>query len=121
METSRTANKRWWKTAATLVAVALCLYGSHAYAENQAYKTGVYMGKAFFKTEDFKNRTCLSVPADSPRRVCEVHDLSQDSVMENALASAQIIPSLADSTTLRSGFRDGWRESRTAAFPTTVK
>jgi len=102
------------------IAVALCfsasLYASHSYAEHQAYKTGLYIGKAAFKTEDFKNQRCLGVRPDSSRRNCEVHDLNKDSVMEDALASANIIPSLSDSTALHTGFRDGWREARAAAF-----
>jgi hypothetical protein len=47
---------------------------------------------------------------------CEVHDLNKDSVMENALASANIIPSLSDSTALHTGFRDGWRSAKAAGF-----
>src|SRR5690242_8039421 len=109
-------NKRLWSIAVPFVAVALCLYASHAYAETQAYRTGVYMGRASFKTEDFKNQRCRSLLAHSSQGICEVHDLNKDSVMEGSLASANIIPSLADSTVLRSGFRDGWREARTAAL-----
>jgi hypothetical protein len=36
--------------------------------------------------------------------------------MEDALASASIIHALSDSTALHTGFRDGWREARTAGF-----
>ena len=115
METSRMASNGL-RSVVGATFVALAIYASHIYAEKQAYKTGVYMGKAFFQTEDFKNQRCGSLPADSFRRVCEVHDLQKDSVMEDALASAQIIPALADSTALRIGFRDGWREARTATF-----
>jgi len=96
--------------------VALMIFAAHIYAERQAYKTGVYMGKSFFDADDYQNRVCLRVRADSFEPVCRVIDLSQDSVMEDALASAWIIPSLADSTALHTGFRDGWRKERTAAF-----
>ena len=105
---------RRWIVAA--LAAVLMIYAEHTYEEHQAYKTGIYIGKAALKTEDFKNRQCLSVRADSFRRVCEVNDLNKDSVIEDALASASIIPSLSDSTALRRGFRDGWREARTATF-----
>lgn len=104
------ANNGSW-TGVALVFVALCAFGSHLYAEHQAYKTGVYMGRTFFTTKDFQNRRCLSLRAD-----CEVPDLNQDSAMEDALASANIIPALADSVSLRQGFRDGWRQARTAVF-----
>jgi hypothetical protein len=104
---------------AVFIAVSFCcatLFASHSYAEHQAYKTGIYIGKAAFKTEDFKNRRCLGLHPDSSQRGCEVHDLNKDSVMEDALASASIIPALSDSTALHTGFRDGWREARTAGF-----
>ena len=106
------ANKRVGGVATLFAVVALMMYATHLYAEHQAYKTGVYIGKTFFHAEDLKNRSCLSVPASYN---CEVHDLNQDSVMESALASAQIIPPLRDSTALPKGFRDGWREARTAS------
>jgi hypothetical protein len=102
--------------AAPFIAVVLCIYALHAYEEHQAYKTGVYIGKAAFTAADYQNRHCLSLPADSFRRTCEVRDLDKDSVMEDALASANIIPSLSDSTAIHTGFRVGWREARTATF-----
>jgi hypothetical protein len=102
--------------SAAFTLVALMIYALHTYEEHQAYKTGIYMGKAFFKTEDYQNRQCLRVRGDSFQRVCEVKDLNKDSVMEDALASAYIIPALSDSTALHTGFRAGWREARTAAF-----
>ncbi len=97
---------------AVLIAVALGFYASHRYAEHQAYKTGAYIGKAAFAAADLPNRFCLR----SLQRRCEVNDLDKDSVMENALATANIIPSLRDVTVIHTGFRDGWREARTAAF-----
>jgi hypothetical protein len=108
--------KRMW--AVLIVALFCCaaLYASHRYAEHQAYKTGIYIGKAAFKSEDFKNQRCLSLHPDASQRNCEVHDLNKDSVMEDALASANIIPSLSDSAALHTGLRDGWREAKTAAF-----
>ena len=109
------ADKRL-RIVAPLAVVALMISAIHTYEEHQAYKTGIYMGKTFFKTDDFQNRQCLSLRGDPFQRVCKVIDLNQDSVMEDALASANIIPSLADSTALHTGFRDGWREARTAAF-----
>ena len=109
------ADKRLWIVAAFVV-LALMIYGLHTYEENQAYKTGIYIGKAAFKAEDYQNRICLSVRGDSSKRACKVNDLNKDSVMEDALASAYIIPALADSAPLQTGFRDGWREARTAAF-----
>jgi hypothetical protein len=109
------ADKKLWIVAAFVV-VALTTYALHAYEEHQAYKTGIYIGRVAFQTEDFQNRQCLSVRGGSFQRACKVNDLTRDSVMEDALASANIIPSLADSTALHTGFRDGWREARTAAF-----
>ena len=106
------ANKGAVGIVASFAVVALMIYATHIYEEHQAYKTGVYMGKTFFHAEDLKNRTCLSVPVSSN---CEVTDLNQESVMESALASAQIIPALRDSTALPRGFRDGWRDARTAS------
>jgi hypothetical protein len=100
---------------APVVVVALLLYAVHAYEEHQAYKTGIYIGKAAFTSEDFKNQRCLSL-REALQPACTVNDLNQDSVMEDALASAHIIPALADSTSLHTGFRDGWREARTVAF-----
>jgi hypothetical protein len=82
------------------------MYASHTYQEQQAYKTGAYIGKAAFAAAEFQNQHCL--------HACEPRDLNQDSVMEDALASANIIPALADSTALRTGFRDAWRESRSS-------
>jgi hypothetical protein len=101
---------------ALFAVLALMIYALHTYEDHQAYKTGIYIGKAAFKADDFQNRQCLSLRRDAFQRLCEVNDLNQDSVMEDALASANIIPSLADSTPLHTGFRDGWREARTAAF-----
>lgn len=101
---------------ASVASVALMIYAVHIYQDHQAYNTGIYIGKAAFKTEDFQNRQCLSVRRDSFQRVCNVIDLNNDSVMEDALASANIIPALSDSTALHTGFRDGWREARTAAL-----
>jgi hypothetical protein len=109
------AGKRLW-IAAPFVVLALLIYAVHTYEERQAYKTGIYIGKAAFKTQDFQNRQCLRVRGDSFQRVCKVTDLNKDSVMEDALASANVIPALSDSTALHTGFRDGWREARTAAF-----
>ena len=100
---------------AAFALVALMTYALHTYEEHQAYKTGIYIGKAAFNAEDYQNRQCLSVRHYSFQRACMVKDLNKDSVMEDGLASANIIPSLSDSTALRTGFRDGWREARTAA------
>lgn len=115
MQTSRTASTRLWIVAIPIVIVALCFYATHTYEEHQAYKTGVYIGKAAFNAADYQNRRCLSLPADSLQHGCEVRDLNKDSVMENARISANIIPSMADMTVVHTGFRDGWREARTAA------
>lgn len=100
---------------AVFIVVAVCVYASHVYEKSQVYKTGVYIGKAAFTAADWQNRRCLSVPGDSFQRGCEVNDLNKDSVMENALASSDIIPSLRHSTAIHKGFRDGWREARTAS------
>jgi hypothetical protein len=102
--------------AAPFIAVVLCIYAVHTYEDHQAYKAGVYIGKAAFTAADYQNRHCLSLPADSFRHNCKVRDLEKDSVMEDALASANIIPSLADSTAIHTGFRVGWREARTTTF-----
>jgi hypothetical protein len=101
---------------ALFAAVALMIYAVHIYEEHQAYKTGIYIGKAAFNADDIQNRTCLGLHGDAFLRACKIRDLNQDSVMEEALASAGILPALADSTALHTGFRDGWREARTAAF-----
>lgn len=95
----------------------LCIYASHLYAQHQAYKTGVYMGKASFTTADYQNRICLGLRSDAVRRGCEVNDLSKVSVMEHSMASAYIIPSISESdvAAIHTGFRDGWREARAAA------
>jgi hypothetical protein len=93
------ADRRLWIVAPAVVVVLLS-YALHTYEERQAYKTGIYIGKAAFRAESFKRR----------------NDLNNDSVMESALASANIIPSLSDSRTLHDGFRDGWREARTVAL-----
>src|SRR5215469_682178 len=105
-------NKRFL-IATLFIAVALCIYALHTYA---AYTTGVYMGKAAFTAADYQNRHCLSLRADSSRHNCKARDLDKDSVMEDALASANVIPSLSDSTAIHTGFRVGWREARTATF-----
>ena len=109
-------------TWAALIAVAICVYASHAYAQRQAYRTGVYIGKASFAAADLQNRHCLGLRAGSERR-CEVNDLSNDSVVERAMASANIMPSISESevTAIHTGFRDGWREARTAAFASRDK
>ncbi|HEX4998203.1 MAG TPA: hypothetical protein VFY29_08260 [Terriglobia bacterium] len=104
--------KRKWTVLIAVVFIAVALaYATHTYEERQAYKAGAYIGRAAFTTADYQDRHCLSRHAD-----CEVHDLNDDRTMEDAMASANIIPALADSTALHSGFRDGWREARTAAF-----
>lgn len=103
------------RIVAPVIVVALVLYAVHAYQERQAYKTGIYIGKTAFNAQDFQNQHCLSLRGASVEAGCKVRDLNQDSVMEDALASAQIIPSLSDSAALHTGFRDGWREARTAA------
>lgn len=100
---------------AMFAVVGLMIYATHTYEEHQAYKTGVYIGKTIFTADDYQNRTCLSVRQGPPKSACDVKDLNQDSVMEDALASANIIPALAGSTALHAGFRDGWRQARTAA------
>jgi hypothetical protein len=97
---------------------AAMIYSTHIYADHQAYKTGVSMGKTVFNTDDILNRKCLSLRTDSFQPPCRVVDLKQDSTMEEALASANIIPALVDSTPLHAGFRDGWKEARAAGFTT---
>jgi hypothetical protein len=109
------AHKRL-RVVEALAVAALMIYALQAFEGHQAYRTGIYIGKAAFTADDIQNRRCLSLRGDSFPRICKVNDLEQDSVMEDALASANIIPSLADSTALHTGFRDGWREARTAAF-----
>lgn len=104
------------RIVAPFALVALMIGALHTFEEHQAYKTGIYMGKVTFEADDFQNRQCLSLRRDSFQRVCKVTDLNQESAMEDALASAKIIPSLADSTALHTGFRDGWTEARAAAF-----
>jgi hypothetical protein len=103
-----------------VIAVAFCvsaIYATHTYAQHQAYNTGAYMGKLSFTTADFQNQQCLRLRARSLQSGCEVTDLKNDSVMEHALATAYIIPSMSasDVTAIHTGFRDGWREARTAA------
>src|SRR5580765_490005 len=102
-------NRRWIVAPCLVV---LMIFAEHRYEERQAYKTGIYIGKAAFQTDDFKNRHCLSVRRDAFQRVCQINDLNTESVMEDAFASANIIPSLSDSTALQTGFRDGWRQAR---------
>ena len=106
-------NQRLWIVAAPVVLGALAFYAVHTYEQNQAYKTGLYIGKVAFSAADYQNRRCLSF--DSAQRGCEVRDLNRDASMENSLASANIIPELADSVPLHTGFRDGWRAARTTA------
>jgi hypothetical protein len=100
------------------IAVALFIgasqYAAHIYQKRQEYKTGVYIGKSAFTAANYQNGVCNG--ADSLQRRCEVRDLGRDSVMEDALASAHIIPSLADSRPLRTGFRAGWQEARSGAI-----
>ena len=117
METSRMTNKRGWMVAAPLVVFALCIYASHTYEEHETYRAGAYIGRSAFTTADYQNRVCLS----SFQRRCEVNDLTQDSVMENALASAAILPSISNVAAIHRGFRDGWREARADAFASRVK
>ena len=102
-------------TWAVLIVAALCCYASYSYSEHQAYKTGVYIGKTAFNAADYQNQRCLGLPDDARAR-CQVRDLNQDSVMEDALASANIIPALVDEPEIYTGFRDGWREARSAAL-----
>ena len=106
---------RLWSIAPLAVVVALLGYAVHAYQEQQAYRTGIYIGKAAFESEDFQNRRCLNLRDRSSHGGCEVKDLNTDSVMEDALGSANIIPALSDSTALHTGFRHGWREASTSA------
>jgi len=108
-----------YSTVAAVIAIFIALaYASHTYRVRQAYKTGVYMGKTSFTAAEFRNRRCLSLHADSFQRSCEIRDMGKDSVMEDALVSAQIIPSFSDSevAAIHTGFRVGWREARMAAF-----
>jgi hypothetical protein len=109
-------NSRW----PIVIAVAFCVsavYATHTYAQHQAYHTGVSMGKLFFTTADFQNQQCLKLRAASLQPGCAVTDLHNDSVMEHALATAYIIPTMSESNVaaIHTGFRDGWREARTAA------
>ena len=110
-------NKPKWNVF-TAVAICFCamLAATKIYEKHQAYKAGVYIGKTAFTTADYQNQACLSSRADSLQRACEVQDLNSDSVMKSAFASAAIIPSLRDETAIRTGFLDGWREAKTAAF-----
>jgi len=71
------ADRSLWP-AAPFIIVALCVYASHAYAQRQAYKTGVYIGKAAFTSADFQNRRCRSLHADSVQPDCEVNDLNNE-------------------------------------------
>src|SRR4029077_113285 len=89
-------NSRWPR----VIAVAFCvsaIYATHAYAQHQAYYTGVYMGKLFFTTADLQNQQCLKLRAASLQRGCELTDLNSDSVMEQALTAAYIVPSMSES------------------------
>jgi hypothetical protein len=109
-------NGRW----PMVMAVAFCVlavYATHIYAQHQAYHTGVYMGHLFFTTADFQNQQCLKLQAASLQPGCEVTDLNNESVMEHALATAYIVPSMSESNVaaIHTGFRDGWRKARTAA------
>jgi hypothetical protein len=110
-------NSRW----PIVIAVAFCVsavYATQIYAQHQAYHTGVYMGHLFFTTADFQNQQCLKLRTASFQPGCEVNDLNDDSVMEHALATAYIVPSMSESNVaaVHTGFRDGWREARTADF-----
>ncbi len=71
------------------------------------YETGTYIGKAAFNSEDFQNRQCRTLRDRSLPGGCEINDLNTDSVMEAALASANIIPALSDSTPVHTGFATG--------------
>lgn len=107
----------------TAMAICFCamLAATKTYENHQAYKAGVYIGKTAFTAADYQNQTCLSSRADSLRHGCEVHNLNSDSVMQSAFASAAIMPSLRDKSAIRTGFRDGWQEARTAAFANSYK
>ena len=99
-----------------VVVVAVMASAVQAYKDHQAYTTGIYIGKAAFRSEDFQNRRCVSLREHSSQDACTVSDLTTDSAMETALASANIIPALADSIPLHTGFRDGWRESANSSL-----
>lgn len=103
-----------------MAAVALLLvggiYATHVYTERREYDTGVYVGKAAFKAAFMQIQRCLDAGADSDRSGCDIKDLNKDSVIEGALASANIIPQLRESKPLQSGFRKGWEEARTAVW-----
>lgn len=106
--------RMWIVWVMVALVVGATQLAARIYAERQAYKTGVYIGKSAFAAADYKNRVCASaIPVPSG---CEVRDLNNDSAMENARASAHIIPALADSAPLYTGFRDGWRDARAAAL-----
>ncbi len=83
---------------ALFVVLALMIYAVHTYGRRQAYKAGVYIGTAAFTTQDFQNRQCRSIRGASLRGSCRVVDLNAESAVEEA------------------GFRDGWRQARTAAL-----
>jgi len=112
------ALKRYSKVSAVIAIFIALAYACHTYRVRQAYKTGVYMGKTSFTAAEFRNHRCLSLHANSSQRSFEITDLGKDSVVEDALASAHIIPSFSDSevAAIHTGFRVGWREARMAAF-----
>src|SRR6185437_2923972 len=107
---------KWAVFTAMTICFSAMLAATKTYEHHQAYKAGVYIGETAFTSADYQNQTCLSSRAESLRGGCEVHDLSSDSVMNSAWASAAITPSLRDESAIRSGFRDGWRQAKTAAF-----
>jgi hypothetical protein len=100
---------------AGLSVVVVLGYAAHTYEQHQEYKTGVYIAKAAFEAQDLLNRQCRNLGDGARQDGCEVSDLHADSVMEHALATASIIPALAASKALQTGFRDGWREARSTA------
>ena len=111
------ADRRLWRVVPVLFIGVLCVYASHTYEHHQAYKTGAYIGRTAFHTAEYQNRVC----SGSSQPGCDVRDLNDDSTMEQALASANIIPSIMDRTEINAGFRNGWREARSAAFAGRVK
>jgi hypothetical protein len=106
---------RTWIAAAALL-FAGGAYATHAYKERKEFDTGVYVGKAAFKAVLLQNQRCLNTSSDFDRSGCNIRGLGEDSVMDGALASANIIPQLRESNTLKAGFRRGWQEARTAAL-----
>jgi hypothetical protein len=109
-----TDRKPWTVFILVGFCVGAMFFAAHAYEERQTYNTGVYIGKSAFTAAVYQNSVCAG--ASASRRACEVRDLNRDSVMEDSLAAANIIPALADSAPLHTGFRDGWREAGAGAF-----